>query len=102
VSLSRGIGDPDPVGSGEPAARQGSVREERRVAGSGVLAVGTLACPHCDAPVALPTQPLTPVDVLGCPFCDHTAPLRDFLSLGVPSRPTRVEVRVVPGGRRRG
>jgi hypothetical protein len=99
VSLSRGIGDPDPVG-GEPAARQGSVREERRVAGAGLLAVGTLACPRCDAPVALPSQPLTPVDVLGCPFCDHTAALRDFLSLEAPSRPTRVEVRVVARGRR--
>jgi uncharacterized paraquat-inducible protein A len=96
VSLFRGIGDPDPD---EVVARQG-VQEEQRRARTNLLAVGTIACPHCDAPVALPRQPLTPADVLGCPYCDHRAPLRDFLSLDVPSRPTRVAVRVVERTRR--
>jgi uncharacterized paraquat-inducible protein A len=96
VSLFRGIGDPDPD---ETVARQG-VQEEQRRARTNLLAVGTIACPHCDAPVALPGQPLTPVDVLGCPYCGHTAPLREFLSLEAPSRPTRVAVRVVDRTRR--
>jgi uncharacterized paraquat-inducible protein A len=96
VSLFRGVGDPDPD---EPVARQG-VQEEQRRARTNLLAVGTIACPHCDVPVALPAQPLTPVDVLACPYCAHTAPLRDFLSLEAPSRPTRVAVRVVERTRR--
>ena len=96
MSLFRGIGDPDPD---EPVARQG-VQEEQRRARTNLLAVGTIACPDCDAPVALPRQPVTPADVLGCPYCDHRAPLRDFLSLKAPSRPTRVAVRVVERTRR--
>ena len=32
---------------------------------------------------------------LGCPYCDHTAAVRDFLSLASPTRPARVAVRVV-------
>ena len=96
MSLFRGIGDPDPD---EVVARQG-VQEEQRRARTNLLAVGTIACPRCDAPVALPRQPLTPLDVLGCPYCDHRAPLRDFLSLDAPSRPTRVAVRVVERIRR--
>jgi len=30
-----------------------------------------------------------------CPFCAHRGAVRDFLSLGEPTRPTRVEVRIV-------
>jgi hypothetical protein len=29
-----------------------------------------------------------------CPFCDHGAPLRDFLSLAAPARAPRVHVLV--------
>jgi hypothetical protein len=32
---------------------------------------------------------------MGCPFCRHDGAVRDFLSLAAPSRPARVEVRVV-------
>ena len=71
------------------------LREERRDARSGHLATGTLACPECDAPVAVGGRALGAAHPLGCPYCDHTAPLRDFLSLASPSRPARVEVRVV-------
>jgi hypothetical protein len=69
--------------------------EEIRPAPSSRLATGTLACPACDAPVALAAGPVSPADPLGCPICDHTAAVRDFLSLTPPSRPARVEVRVV-------
>jgi hypothetical protein len=68
--------------------------EERR-ARSGHLASGTLACPLCDAPVALAHAFAGPADPLGCPYCDHYGAVRDFLSLEAPSRPARVTVRVI-------
>ena len=68
--------------------------EELRPARSRRLAGGTLACPRCDAPVSL-SGPCGPAHALACPFCDHAAPLRDFLTLGDPSRPARVAVRIV-------
>jgi hypothetical protein len=69
--------------------------EPFQVARTGHLASGTLACPRCDAPVALATGPAAPADPLGCPYCAHAATVRDFLSLGDPTRPARVAVRVV-------
>ena len=76
------------------------LHEERRDARSGHLSRGTLACPRCDAPVALAERRLRAPDALGCPFCGHAAPLRDFLSLGASPRPARVDVRVVARERR--
>lgn len=71
-------------------------RHERRpVTRSTHLALGTLACPDCDAPVLPPPGPFSPADPLDCAFCRHSAAAREFLSLGPPTRPTRVEVRVV-------
>jgi hypothetical protein len=58
------------------------------------LATGSLACPECDAPVMLMTQRARPADALECPFCDHAAALRDFLSLAQPPRAPRVHVLV--------
>jgi hypothetical protein len=94
VTFQRGIDGSDPVRS-EPVGRLGGGQEERRVARSSRLCTGTLACPVCDAPVAPGTGQLSPADPLGCPFCRHTAAVRDFLSLSAPARPARVEVRVV-------
>jgi hypothetical protein len=68
--------------------------EERRIR-SGHLATGTLACPLCDTPVALAEAFAGPADPLGCPYCDHSAAVRDFLSLAPPSRPARVSVRII-------
>jgi uncharacterized paraquat-inducible protein A len=73
----------------------GAAHEERRVMRSSRMATGTLACPRCDAPVAPGVRQLSPAEPLGCPFCEHTAAVRDFLSLAAPSRPARVQVRVV-------
>ena len=67
--------------------------EELRPAHLRHVATGSLACPRCDAPVHL-AGPAGPAAPLGCPFCDHAAPLRDFLSLGEPTRPARVTVRI--------
>ena len=70
------------------------LHEERR-GHSGRLATGTLACPLCDAPVALAFGFASPADLIGCPYCDHAGAVRDFLSLAAPSRPARVAVRVL-------
>ena len=58
------------------------------------MGTGSLACPDCDAPVALPAASARPADPLTCPFCDHAAALRDFLSLAAPPRAPRVRVLV--------
>jgi hypothetical protein len=71
----------------EPAEHRHSERSER-------LGTGTLACPRCDAPVALAPGGHSPVQPLWCPYCRHGARLRDFLSLATPSRPARVAVHV--------
>lgn len=68
--------------------------EERRPGRTGTLAVGTFACPACDAPVA-PEGALAPGDVVACPYCAETGHVRDFLSLDAPARPARVVVRVL-------
>ena len=68
-------------------------REVRYRARSNRLAAGTLACPRCDAPVA-PARPLSPTEVIACPFCGHRGAVRAFLSLAPPTRPARVVVRV--------
>ena len=84
----------------EPVGRRGGVEEERRAARSSRLATGTLACPRCDAPVALAGRRLAPSSPLACPYCEHGGVLREFLSLAVPARPARVVVRVVTRDRR--
>jgi hypothetical protein len=97
VALSRGIEGSDPIRP-DPIGRLDGTYELRRDARFARIAVGTLACPRCDAPVALDAGPAAPSDAISCPFCDHGAFVRDFLSLASPTRPARVEVRI--GGRR--
>src|SRR3954469_18222037 len=91
MSLQRGI---DGQGSVRPEDEGRIVHEEQRVAPTGIVAVGTLACPQCDAPVALGDSRVKPTDALLCPFCAHHARARDFLSLRTPTRPARVAVRI--------
>jgi hypothetical protein len=73
--------------------RVAGLREIRKADAWTELAVGTIACPDCDAPVFL-GRSMSPADPLSCGFCGHAGHLRDFLSLGEPTRPTRVVVRV--------
>ena len=73
--------------------RLGTEHELRRRVATREMATGTLACPSCDAPV-LPDGVMSPADPMSCGFCRHDGALRDFLSLGEPTRPTRVVVRV--------
>jgi hypothetical protein len=91
------LGDADPsVGALSADARAPTIEiQERRAVIAGRLGVGTLACARCDAPVALGGEPRPLTDRLTCPFCGHSGPARDFLSLGV-SRPARVAVWVTP------
>jgi hypothetical protein len=90
MSFLGGVDDSQP-GRADPVTR---VEQERRLAYSGRLASGTLACGHCDAPVALGAGSLSLTDMLTCPFCANSGPVRDFLSLATPTRPARVEVRL--------
>jgi hypothetical protein len=91
VEFERGAGRQDPIRAG----RLAGALEERRLVRSAILGAGTLACPRCDVPVALAGGRASPAQPLGCPFCGHAGAVRDFLSLAPPSRPARVEVRVV-------
>jgi hypothetical protein len=94
MAFHRGIDGSEPLRA-EPIGRVAGPREYRPAAAAQRLGTGTLACPRCDAPVALPAGHVAPGDALGCPYCDHGAAVRDFLSLAAPSRPARVEVRLV-------
>jgi hypothetical protein len=95
VAIQRGSDGADAPGR-EPIAPIVEHHEQRRLGAVGRLGLGTLACPRCDAPVAA-LRVLLPAEPLGCPYCGHGAAVRDFLSLGAPRRPARVEVRVVFG-----
>jgi hypothetical protein len=91
VSLHRPANGSDPL---DPASRGSASLEERRESRSTTLASGSLSCPRCDAPPLPPARVLSPQESIGCGFCRHEAPVRDFLTLGGPSRPTVVTVRV--------
>ncbi len=83
-------GDGEPVGGGT-GAHDLRIRER-----STQVAVGTLACPACDAPV-LPRGLMHPADPIACPICAQTGAVRDFLSLATPTRAAHVVVRIVGG-----
>ena len=101
MALHREIEGPQPDPA-QPVERLAGHHELRRTGTSWHLATGTLACPACDAPVALGEEVLAPSAVLGCPYCAHTGALREFLSLAAPTRPARVAVSLrLPRGSRR-
>jgi hypothetical protein len=93
MGLHRGIDGSEPVRP-QPVGRFAGATDPR-VAHAGSLGTGTLSCPGCDAPVALGAGVMRPHDALSCPFCGRAGALRDFLSLAVPTRPARVEIRLV-------
>lgn len=70
------------------------LREIRKSDSSMQMAVGTLACPDCDAPALPGPEPMSPADPLWCSFCGRDGRVRDFLTLGEPTRATHVVVRV--------
>src|SRR3954447_15859858 len=77
----------------DPLPSDSGPREYRYQARSAQVAVGTLACPRCDAPIA-PARSLSPAEWIACPFCAQRGAVREFLSLAPPTRPARVVVRV--------
>jgi hypothetical protein len=77
-----------------PIQRVPGYFEKRDDVASSELAVGTLACPDCDAPVLPGPRGMSPADDLSCGFCGHAGFVRDFLTLGEPTRPTHVVVRL--------
>lgn len=85
----------DGMGTNRPVPAAAPVEAvDRRLAVKTHMATGTLACPRCDAPVALTATRSALRDSLGCPFCGHGDTVRAFLSLAEPSRPARVRVTV--------
>jgi hypothetical protein len=70
------------------------LKRKRQADRNGVIASGTIACPRCDAPVAIGPGEVAVTATLTCPFCEQHGPVREFLSLAVPTRPTRVQVRL--------
>ncbi len=95
VSIQRGIDGSDPARPQPIEARAGAY-EYRHASRAWRLGPATLACPRCDAPVSLGGRSVKLTVQLHCPYCRHTAPLRDFLSLAAPARPARVEIRMIP------
>ena len=91
VSLHRPGDGSDPL---DIASRGSTSHEERRDTRTTKLASGSLACPRCDAPPLPPRQMLLPADEIACGYCLHAAPVRDFLTIGDPVRPTVVSVHV--------
>ena len=81
-----------------PAERLLGPRTIRPSRAPATLATGTLACPTCDAPVLPAPGGSSPADPLSCGYCSTVAPVRDFLSLGEPTRPTHVVVRLTVAG----
>jgi hypothetical protein len=98
VSFLRGVDGTAHNTAGAPARwiRPGGHRH--RDTRQGRLCDATLACARCDAPVAAGEGALSLSEALVCPFCDHRAPVRDFLSLAMPTRPARVVVRISAPG----
>ena len=78
----------------EPIGSTGGTEELRPSRGTSELAIATMACPDCDAPV-MPNGRVRPSDYAECPFCGTHGAVRDFLTLEDPARPARVVVRVV-------
>lgn len=99
VTFQRGIDGSEPVRARPISARPGA-HEDRQTSRSWRLATGTLACPRCDAPVVLGGRAVSPAADLDCPFCRHTAPLRDFLAGGALAARARGGARAAARSRR--
>ena len=74
----------DPLQRSEEAVRVTDIGHERKVSRDGieVLAHGAMVCPACDAPVVIGDRMSAWRD-LGCGFCGHQAPAREFLTRDV-------------------
>lgn len=82
--------DPSDLGRRERRERLPGAEERRQPRGAYRLASATLACPRCALPI-WPGSASALGAPVGCPYCRHTAPTRDFLRLGE-TGPGEVEV----------
>ena len=82
------------AGEPEPVDGAAGLHELRISTRSTQMGVGTLACPDCDAPTRPVDYPASPATEIGCGYCGRSGPLREFLSLSEPTRPTRVVIHV--------
>ncbi|MGI8461813.1 MAG: hypothetical protein ACR2OC_09315 [Solirubrobacterales bacterium] len=64
---------------------------ERRLGRSWRVAEGSFACPSCDLPIGV-NGGLELTTGVGCAYCAHEGPARDFLEISGPPRPARVAV----------
>ena len=94
MAFHREIEGTEPVRRPEPIERAGGRHARYRVERSRHVASGTLACPACDAPVLPDPGGMSPASAISCGYCLHAGAVRDFLSLGEPTRPARVAVRI--------
>jgi hypothetical protein len=94
VSFLRGIDGSAHNTAGAPARWIRPSDHRHRDERSARLCDATLACARCDAPIAPGPQGLSLTEPLVCPFCDHRGPVRDFLSLAMPTRPAHVVLRI--------
>ena len=82
-------------GSSQPGSRAEQVSERKpRADRNGAIAAGTIARARCDAPASIGPDQVDVTEALTCPFCTPQRPVWEFLSLDVPTRPTRVQVRL--------
>ena len=89
-----GGGDRSEAGPGSENRAVDALVEQRLATRTDVIGTGTMACSRCDAPVSIGVQGRLLTDHLSCPFCGHQAAARDFLSVGAPTRPARVQIRL--------
>jgi hypothetical protein len=82
-------------GSLEPGSRAEQVSQrKRRAHRNGVIAACTSASARRDAPVAIGPDRVAVTEALTCPFCTGQRPVGEFRSLAVPTRLTRIQVRL--------
>ena len=82
-------------GSSQPGSRAEQVSQRKlRADRNGAIAAGTIACARCDAPVAIGPDRVAVTEALTCPFCTGQRPVGEFRSLAVPTRLTRIQVRL--------
>ena len=77
---------PDPGDPGEERVGSGSVGGSEALLelrllrdGHQVIVRGSLICPGCELPLSPPLPKVGAGEELGCSYCDHHAPARDFV-----------------------
>jgi hypothetical protein len=91
MALHLDPGELEPSRDGERTELLPGDEEKRELSRTWQVGGGTFACPSCDVPVSFDGA-ITLGVALACPYCERTAPARDYLSLTDEPRPARVRV----------